>query len=554
MKELKNLLPVIVVSVCVISALAGYIPPVFSVDAEQESSSGDELPVENGTDEGESETEIETENQVTAPSVLPIAEKALYRDGTYYGSGKGFAGEITVCVVIQTGKISSISVTKTTDGDSFIKKASGIIQSIIASQSTNVDVVSGATYSSVGIIEAVRNALKQAVVDVEGTDYLNQTLPYTYGKEDNSKEKTTSQKSNSETKDLVYRDGIYYGTGEGFAGIIKVKVTIKNGKINDIKILETSDGKEYMESASALLKQIIKKQTYNVDTVSGATYSSTGIIQAVKDALKDAIINEETSDAQSTVANSETTDNSTEDRETTNEGRFPYKAGVYFGTGEGYRDEITAAVVIEEKAIKYILITEAYDDNAFLTKAKAVINNIISKQSTNVDVVSGATYSSKGIIEAVKNALAEAKRITNNITDETQKSTETTTDNNTETTRPQETFERKYKDGTYTAEVLCNPDADRDFEPYTLSVTVVIKNDAIISIENVKGVGKGYDSYNDWYIKRAAEGTLKYKGVVKGILEKGDTSKIDAVSGATCSSNAIINAVGQALEKAEIGQ
>ena len=88
-----------------------------------------------------------------------------YKDGVYYGSATGFAGPIKVKVVITDGKIASVEIVETSDGSSYISKASSITGKIVASQSTNVDTVSGATYSSVGIINAVRNALVQAAVN-----------------------------------------------------------------------------------------------------------------------------------------------------------------------------------------------------------------------------------------------------------------------------------------------------------------------------------------------------------------------------------------------------
>ena len=49
------------------------------------------------------------------------------------------------------------------------------------------------------------------------------------------------------------------------------------------------------------------------------------------------------------------------------------------------------------------------EDAAFFGRAKGVIDKILSGQKTDVDVVSGATYSSRGIISAVKNALTGEK-------------------------------------------------------------------------------------------------------------------------------------------------
>lgn len=90
--------------------------------------------------------------------------------------------------------------------------------------------------------------------------------------------KTISEKN-------VYKDGVYIGTGTGFGGELKVQVTIKDGKITDIKLLSSNDDAHYISKAQALLKNIISGQTTNVDTVSGATYSSVGLINAVRDAL-----------------------------------------------------------------------------------------------------------------------------------------------------------------------------------------------------------------------------------------------------------------------------
>jgi uncharacterized protein with FMN-binding domain len=98
--------------------------------------------------------------------------------------------------------------------------------------------------------------------------------------------KISEKTVDSDTAADGYEDGIYYGTGTGFEGEIKVKVTVKKGNINKIEIVKSQDGENYLERASALLSQIIKKQSTNVDAVSGATYSSNGLIEAVRAALK----------------------------------------------------------------------------------------------------------------------------------------------------------------------------------------------------------------------------------------------------------------------------
>ncbi|MFR7620886.1 MAG: FMN-binding protein [Blautia sp.] len=70
-----------------------------------------------------------------------------------------------VCVVVSGGKIASIDIVEDNDTPSYLSSASSLISTILSTQSTNVDTVSGATYSSRGIIEAVRSALSQAAVN-----------------------------------------------------------------------------------------------------------------------------------------------------------------------------------------------------------------------------------------------------------------------------------------------------------------------------------------------------------------------------------------------------
>lgn len=91
----------------------------------------------------------------------------------------------------------------------------------------------------------------------------------------------------SENSSQKYKDGIYIGSGEGIRGeTTKISVTITNGKIINIETLSTGDDNEYFDKASeTIIKEILSKQSTEVDTVSGATYSSKGIINAVTNAL-----------------------------------------------------------------------------------------------------------------------------------------------------------------------------------------------------------------------------------------------------------------------------
>lgn len=86
-----------------------------------------------------------------------------------------------------------------------------------------------------------------------------------------------------------------------------------------------------------------------------------------------------------------------------------YKDGSFTGTAEGFNGPLTVRVTISGDTIKSIVITDHSDDDAFIEEAMGVINKITSSQGTDVDVVSGATYSSNGIIKATIQALNTAK-------------------------------------------------------------------------------------------------------------------------------------------------
>ncbi len=87
-----------------------------------------------------------------------------------------------------------------------------------------------------------------------------------------------------------YKDGVYKGTGYGYGPDLKVLVSIKDGVIDEISIVSHNEVGEkfYKPAFDYIPKKIIDKQTYDIDAVSGSTYSSKGIIEAVEDALSKA--------------------------------------------------------------------------------------------------------------------------------------------------------------------------------------------------------------------------------------------------------------------------
>lgn len=479
------------------------------------------------------------------------------KDGTYKGSANGYGGKVTVNVTVSKKTMTAIDIVSAPgETDSFFSRAKGVIDEMLTAQSTDVDVVSGATYSSNGIIGAVKNALY-------GTESTNATAASANSNAGGSAPSVSKVKESGN-----WKDGTYTGSGKGFGGNISVKVTIKDGKISSINVTSASgETASYFSKAKGIIPKMISKQTTNVDVASGATYSSNGIIKAVRNALSKA--GGKTSTKKTSKKKKDSKSNNKNNTTAPKEG---YEDGTYTGTaacsGEQFKEySVTANVTIKNGKISAVEISStAKGTNLKQFMSREEIKNlpslIISKNGTSgVDVVSGATYSSNAIFNAVNNALAKAKKGSSSTKKEettTAKKEETTTEKKEETTtekKEETTTEKKedttteadpddgevYKNGTYKVSVTCEPDEDEDFDAYTISMEVTIKKDKITDISNITA---NTNSSNKAYTNTAK------KGIVSKITAKGTADGVDTVSGATCSSKAIKEGCQKAFDAA----
>lgn len=107
-------------------------------------------------------------------------------------------------------------------------------------------------------------------------------------KDDKNTDETEAEDASSEeeSEDLVYKNGTYTGDGQGFGGNIQVQVTLENDTITDIQVVSApGEDSAYLSQGQGVVSTILAAQSTDVDTISGATFSSTGIINAVNDAL-----------------------------------------------------------------------------------------------------------------------------------------------------------------------------------------------------------------------------------------------------------------------------
>lgn len=469
-----------------------------------------------------------------------------YKDGTYQGSGTGFGGTITVQVTISGGKIASIDILSASgETPSYFASAQGVIDRMISGQTPNVDAVSGATYSSNGIIQAVQNALSKAGNDSAAVS----TTPTPTARP--TVKPTAIPKPATNT---TYKDGTYTAEAEGFDGLVKVTITIKNGKITKMTNTNT-DTREYFSKAwSKIQPAILKKQgVYGVDTVSGATFSSNGILEAAQKALAKA----ETT-ARPTVKPTATpavTPKPTASPDTPDTPVSEYQDGTYSGRARGYSGFVTITVTIRDGRITEVTNTNT-DTASFFKKAwKTLQPAILEKQSADgIDTVSGATYSSQGILGGAQQALASAKITetptetpTPTVTPEisvTPTPAPTTTPEATptpeptavptETPTPEPTEEPtgRYRDGTYTGS------GEGNYGAGSVTVTVTISGGQI--------VGASYSTLDDEeYFDEA------WNSIYNQVMGSQSADSLDAVSGATFSSQGIIQAFQNALNQAQ---
>lgn len=511
-----------------------------------------------------------------------------YKDGTYQGSGTGFGGTITVQVTVSDGKITAVDILSASgETGSYFASAQGVVSKVLSSQSPNVDAVSGATYSSNGIIQAVQNALSQA-----GNSDSATPTPTPTPKPAKKPKKDTS---------VSYKDGVYEGQAEGFDGTVTVKVTIKNGKIKKISNTNTDTPEFFNKAWKTIKSNVISRQsTSEIDTVSGATFSSNGILGALSQALSKADQSGTTDSKEEDITPTPTTvpdetvtpipteiphptktpDNPSDEQPVVN----LLKDGTYTGSAMGYSGKVNITLTIKDGKITEVTNTNS-DTRSFFNKAwRSIQPKILEKQSTEgIDTVSGATFSSMGILDASKIALEQAKNteVQPSVTpepteapDSTEKPEPTNTPKPTSvpepTTAPEPTAVPEpteapaptsapeptdtpensvtpeptatpeptpvpagaYTDGTYTGIGEGNDGPD------SVQVTVTISGGQI--------VGATYFSYDDEEYADTA-----WEGILGQVMGKQSADSVDTVSGCTYSSQGIIQAFRNALNQAK---
>lgn len=181
---------------------------------------------------------------------------ANLKSGNYSASAKSMKNQLKVDMQVKNGKITDLNV-DLGGAKGFEKVAKKLANEVIEKQGDEIDAVTGASATSRAVKVATRKALKQADPSI--------------------------------TDDLSLKNGEFIGTGRGHGGEIAIKVTTDNNKIKDVKVIKQSESPSVGDYAMKKIPaEIVKQQTLDVDTITGATVTSEAIITAANRAIAQA--------------------------------------------------------------------------------------------------------------------------------------------------------------------------------------------------------------------------------------------------------------------------
>ena len=198
----------------------------------------------------------------------------------------------------------------------------------------------------------------------------------------------TSACSNTSNQAGTYTPGSYTGEGQGFGGTVSVTITTDKDKITEVVVAGENETPAIGGAQLETLKdQILAAQSAEIDGVSGATLTSGGVKEAAAAAIA--------------AAKGEGAEDG---------GELTYKAGTYTGTAEGYNGPVELDVTFSDKAITDIQIKTSGETAHVGTPAVDILfPDAIAANGSGIDSVSGATFTSRAIKDALNDAATQAE-------------------------------------------------------------------------------------------------------------------------------------------------
>ena len=310
---------------------------------------------------------IMTNNYSFSSGNAEVADLDSVEDGVYSGSADGYSGPISVEVTVEGGEITDVKVLSHSDSPGISDPAiEEVPAAMVAGNTTEVEVVSGATFTSTGIINAVNIALTGEAGEASEAPVVDE------GEEDEE----------VEVSDNVYVDGTYTETVEGHNGPMTVEVVVEGNVITSVVVLEHEETDGLADPAlEDVPAAIIARNGTDVDVVSSATVTSEAVIKAVEKALG--------LGAKVRAAT--------------------YNDGTYEATVDAAHGPLSVEVTVADGVISDVVVTEHSETEGLTDPAVTDLPaEMVETNSTDVDVVSGATLTSKAVKSAVDEALFAA--------------------------------------------------------------------------------------------------------------------------------------------------
>ena len=310
---------------------------------------------------------IMTNNYSFSSGNAEVADLDSVEDGVYSGSADGYSGPISVEVTVEGGEITDVKVLSHSDSPGISDPAiEEVPAAMVAGNTTEVEVVSGATFTSTGIINAVNIALTGEAGEASEAPVVDE------GEED----------EDIEASDNVFFDGTYTETVEGHNGPMTVEVVVEGNVITSVVVLEHEETDGLADPAlEDVPAAIIARNGTDVDVVSSATVTSEAVIKAVEKALG--------LGAKVRAAT--------------------YNDGTYEATVDALHGPLSVEVTVADGVISDVVVTEHSETEGLTDPAVTDLQTeIVESNSTDVDVVSGATLTSNAVKSAVDEALFAA--------------------------------------------------------------------------------------------------------------------------------------------------
>ena len=324
-------------------------------------------------------------NAITAP-IIEAMNSVTLADGSYSGSANGFGGAVNVNFTVSGGVISELEIVGDSETPSIGGAAIPELQAAILEAGTieGVDTIGGATLTSNGVFNAIRNALDggAGAAPVESEPVESEPA------------ETESSESETITVDMsAIGDGSYSGTATGFGGDVTVSFDVVGGVASNFTVVADGETPELGGAASETIAEAVNESgDLNFDAVSGATITSDAIADAINSAL-------EAGNGVDTPVADETDGQA-----------IAVEDGSYTGSANGFGGEVSVSFDVEGGVVSNMTITAESETPELGGNAATTIQEAINESgSLSFDAVSGATITSDAIASAIDTALGQGE-------------------------------------------------------------------------------------------------------------------------------------------------